>query len=111
MVCSCQPGSANLCPQTYFGCDCVHVEPSLCFQSSCATAEECVRLSSWALPVSCRAYVLLWLLPRRLCILTFFPVLEEKFSAEVESWMTGEQYAGWLLSARYCQRMGEDLGV
>uniref|UniRef100_A0A8D0KWC8 Myosin XVB n=1 Tax=Strix occidentalis caurina TaxID=311401 RepID=A0A8D0KWC8_STROC len=23
---------------------------------------------------------------------------EEKFSAEVESWMTGEQYAGWLLS-------------
>lgn len=55
--------------------------------------------------------MLLWLLPRRLCILTFFPVLEEKFSAEVESWMTGEQYAGWLLSARYCQRMGEDLGV
>ncbi|NXW03016.1 MYO15 protein, partial [Fregetta grallaria] len=27
---------------------------------------------------------------------------EEKFSAEVESWMTGEQYAGWLLSARGC---------
>ncbi|NXJ68268.1 MYO15 protein, partial [Rostratula benghalensis] len=27
---------------------------------------------------------------------------EEKFSAEVESWMTGEQYASWLLSARGC---------
>ncbi|NXG66908.1 MYO15 protein, partial [Hemiprocne comata] len=27
---------------------------------------------------------------------------EEKFSAEVESWMTGEQYAGWLLTARGC---------
>ncbi|KFP98203.1 Unconventional myosin-XV, partial [Haliaeetus albicilla] len=29
---------------------------------------------------------------------------EEKFSAEVESWMTGEQYAGWLLSARGCDK-------
>lgn len=55
--------------------------------------------------------MLLWVLLGRLCVLTFFSVLEEKFSAEVESWMTGEQYAGWLLSARYCQRMGEELGV
>ncbi|NXF20000.1 MYO15 protein, partial [Rhodinocichla rosea] len=29
---------------------------------------------------------------------------EEKFSAEVESWMTGEQYAAWILSARGCDR-------
>ncbi|KFV65440.1 Unconventional myosin-XV, partial [Dryobates pubescens] len=29
---------------------------------------------------------------------------EEKFSAEVESWMTGEQYAGWILSARGCDK-------
>ncbi|XP_009989819.1 PREDICTED: unconventional myosin-XV-like [Tauraco erythrolophus] len=29
---------------------------------------------------------------------------EEKFSAEVESWMTGEQYAAWLLSARGCDK-------
>ncbi|XP_076210005.1 myosin XVB isoform X2 [Aptenodytes patagonicus] len=29
---------------------------------------------------------------------------EEKISAEVESWMTGEQYAGWLLSARGCDK-------
>ncbi|XP_058708268.1 unconventional myosin-XVB-like [Poecile atricapillus] len=29
---------------------------------------------------------------------------EEKFSAEVESWMTGEQYAAWILSARGCDK-------
>ncbi|XP_064007807.1 myosin XVB [Pogoniulus pusillus] len=29
---------------------------------------------------------------------------DEKFSAEVESWMTGEQYAGWILSARGCDK-------
>ncbi|KFQ29375.1 Unconventional myosin-XV, partial [Mesitornis unicolor] len=29
---------------------------------------------------------------------------EEKFSAEVESWMTGEQYASWLLTARGCDK-------
>ncbi|XP_069728703.1 myosin XVB [Phaenicophaeus curvirostris] len=29
---------------------------------------------------------------------------EEKFSAEVESWMTGEQFAAWLLSARGCDK-------
>ncbi|KAM6050180.1 myosin XVB [Theristicus caerulescens] len=29
---------------------------------------------------------------------------EEQFSAEVESWMTGEQYAGCLLSARGCDK-------
>ncbi|NXI99701.1 MYO15 protein, partial [Psophia crepitans] len=29
---------------------------------------------------------------------------DEKFSAEVESWMTGEHYAGWLLSARGCDK-------
>ncbi|XP_068007620.1 myosin XVB [Melanerpes formicivorus] len=29
---------------------------------------------------------------------------EEKFSAEVESWMTGEQYAGCILSARGCDK-------
>ncbi|XP_015735205.1 myosin XVB isoform X3 [Coturnix japonica] len=29
---------------------------------------------------------------------------EEKFSAEVESWMTGEQFAGWMLSARGCDK-------
>ncbi|NWZ41529.1 MYO15 protein, partial [Brachypodius atriceps] len=27
-----------------------------------------------------------------------------KFSAEVESWMTGEQYAAWILSARGCDK-------
>uniref|UniRef100_A0A8C5IR67 MY15B protein n=1 Tax=Junco hyemalis TaxID=40217 RepID=A0A8C5IR67_JUNHY len=29
---------------------------------------------------------------------------EEEFSAEVESWMTGEQYAAWILSARGCDK-------
>ncbi|NXF11284.1 MYO15 protein, partial [Smithornis capensis] len=29
---------------------------------------------------------------------------EETFSAEVESWMTGEQYASWILSARGCDK-------
>ncbi|NXG25066.1 MYO15 protein, partial [Grallaria varia] len=29
---------------------------------------------------------------------------EETFSAEVESWMTGEQFAGWILSARGCDK-------
>ncbi|XP_025946334.1 myosin XVB [Apteryx rowi] len=29
---------------------------------------------------------------------------EEKFSAEVESWMTGEQYAGCILNARGCDK-------
>ncbi|NXA04448.1 MYO15 protein, partial [Sapayoa aenigma] len=29
---------------------------------------------------------------------------EETFSAEVESWMTGEQYAGWILNARGCDK-------
>ncbi|NXR07326.1 MYO15 protein, partial [Semnornis frantzii] len=29
---------------------------------------------------------------------------EDKFSAEVESWMTGEQYADWILSARGCDK-------
>ncbi|NWI97432.1 MYO15 protein, partial [Pitta sordida] len=29
---------------------------------------------------------------------------DETFSAEVESWMTGEQYAGWILSARGCDK-------
>ncbi|NXP22705.1 MYO15 protein, partial [Scytalopus superciliaris] len=29
---------------------------------------------------------------------------EEKISAEVESWMTGEQFAGWILSARGCDK-------
>ncbi|KAK2528471.1 hypothetical protein Q9233_007442 [Columba guinea] len=29
---------------------------------------------------------------------------EEKFSAEVESWMTAEQYAGWILSASGCDK-------
>ncbi|NXL17341.1 MYO15 protein, partial [Setophaga kirtlandii] len=29
---------------------------------------------------------------------------EEKFSAEVESWMTGEEYAAWILSARGCDK-------
>ncbi|NWR82334.1 MYO15 protein, partial [Furnarius figulus] len=29
---------------------------------------------------------------------------EEKASAEVESWMTGEQFAGWILSARGCDK-------
>ncbi|TRZ19692.1 hypothetical protein HGM15179_007425 [Zosterops borbonicus] len=29
---------------------------------------------------------------------------EEKFSAEVESWMTGEQYAAWILSSRGCDK-------
>lgn len=43
-------------------------------------------------------------------MLTLFSVPEEKFSAEVESWMTGEQYAACILSARYCQKMGGGLG-
>ncbi|NXR94295.1 MYO15 protein, partial [Hypocryptadius cinnamomeus] len=29
---------------------------------------------------------------------------EDKLSAEVESWMTGEQYAAWILSARGCDK-------
>ncbi|KFQ92679.1 Unconventional myosin-XV, partial [Nipponia nippon] len=36
---------------------------------------------------------------------------EEKFSAEVESWMTGEQYAGWLLSARGCDKKSRGWSV
>ncbi|KAJ7427469.1 myosin XVB isoform X3 [Willisornis vidua] len=39
-----------------------------------------------------------------LWVLTVFSVPEEKFSAEVESWMTGEQFAGWILSARGCDK-------
>lgn len=54
---------------------------------------------------------LFWVLPGRLWVLTLLSVPEEKFSAEVESWMTGEQYAAWILSSRYCQRMGEGLGL
>ncbi|XP_032858325.2 myosin XVB [Tyto alba] len=37
-------------------------------------------------------------------VLDVYTFNEEKFSAEVESWMTGEQYAGWLLSARGCDK-------
>ncbi|KAF2982112.1 hypothetical protein EK904_000284 [Melospiza melodia maxima] len=40
----------------------------------------------------------------RLWALTLLSVPEEKFSAEVESWMTGEQYAAWILSARGCDK-------
>ncbi|NXF30213.1 MYO15 protein, partial [Nyctibius bracteatus] len=36
---------------------------------------------------------------------------EEKFSAEVESWMTGEQYAGWLLSTRGCDKMSRGWSI
>ncbi|NXA25247.1 MYO15 protein, partial [Ibidorhyncha struthersii] len=36
---------------------------------------------------------------------------EEKFSAEVESWMTGEQYASWLLSARGCDKKSRGWSV
>ncbi|NXU56979.1 MYO15 protein, partial [Turnix velox] len=36
---------------------------------------------------------------------------EEKFSAEVESWMTGEQYAAWLLSARGCDKKSRGWSV
>ncbi|NXJ74754.1 MYO15 protein, partial [Trogon melanurus] len=36
---------------------------------------------------------------------------EEKFSAEVESWMTGEQYAGWLLGARGCDKKSRGWSV
>ncbi|NWQ89731.1 MYO15 protein, partial [Burhinus bistriatus] len=36
---------------------------------------------------------------------------EEKFSAEVESWMTGEQYAGWFLSARGCDKKSRGWSV
>lgn len=77
----------------------------------CGPAQECVKLSSWALPVSHGMWVLLWVLPGRLWVLTLLSVPEEKFSAEVESWMTGEQYAAWILSARYCQRTEAGLGV
>lgn len=45
-----------------------------------------------------------------MCTDSLFYVLDEKFSAEVESWMTGEQFADCLLSARYCQRI-KDLGM
>lgn len=31
-----QVGNTNLCHQSYFGCKCVHVEPSMCFQLSSA---------------------------------------------------------------------------
>ncbi|KAF7249126.1 Unconventional myosin-XVB [Varanus komodoensis] len=33
-------------------------------------------------------------------VLDVYTYQEEKFSAEVESWTTGEQYAGWILSSR-----------
>ncbi|KFQ69077.1 Unconventional myosin-XV, partial [Phaethon lepturus] len=36
---------------------------------------------------------------------------EEKFSAEVESWMTGEQYAGWILSARGCDKKSQGWSI
>ncbi|NXQ58968.1 MYO15 protein, partial [Anthoscopus minutus] len=36
---------------------------------------------------------------------------EEKFSAEVESWMTGEQYAAWILSARGCDKKSRGWSV
>ncbi|NWX24870.1 MYO15 protein, partial [Aegotheles bennettii] len=36
---------------------------------------------------------------------------EEKFSAEVESWMTGEQYADWLLSARGCDKQSRGWSI
>ncbi|NXH15921.1 MYO15 protein, partial [Bucco capensis] len=36
---------------------------------------------------------------------------EEKFSAEVESWMTGEQYASWILSARGCDKKSRGWSV
>uniref|UniRef100_A0A8U8CAV4 Uncharacterized protein n=1 Tax=Geospiza parvula TaxID=87175 RepID=A0A8U8CAV4_GEOPR len=42
------------------------------------------------------------LLNRGLLISTGLLSITEKFSAEVESWMTGEQYAAWILSARGC---------
>ncbi|NXR20079.1 MYO15 protein, partial [Cinclus mexicanus] len=34
-----------------------------------------------------------------------------KFSAEVESWMTGEQYAAWILSARGCEKKARGWSV
>lgn len=70
-----------------------------------------MRLPSWALPVSRGMWVLLWVLPGRLWVLTLLSVPEEKFSAEVESWMTGEQYAAWILSARYCRGWEQAWGV
>uniref|UniRef100_A0A803YER5 SH3 domain-containing protein n=1 Tax=Meleagris gallopavo TaxID=9103 RepID=A0A803YER5_MELGA len=36
---------------------------------------------------------------------------KEKFSAEVESWMTGEQFAGWMLSARGCDKRSRGWSV
>ncbi|KAL2297686.1 hypothetical protein Nmel_016240 [Mimus melanotis] len=39
-----------------------------------------------------------------LWVLTLLSVPEEKFSAEVESWMTGERYAACILSARGCDK-------
>lgn len=55
-------GNALRCAMSsHYGCGCIHAEPSAAF-SPCGSPEKGVRLSIWALPVHCRARVLLWVL-------------------------------------------------